>query len=638
MTPGSPECIYFFPEVNHRRNAAGRRRVGNRTEGSRHASVGGIPENVVALMQLSRPKSDAEADLSFVFGNLRLEPDGTLLRGNVPIHLAPKELAALRILLEHQGRIVTPAHLKDALWHDVHVTPDSVPRCISSLRARLGDDAEIRTIYKRGYRLDGTVRRTAIPLNARLPRLAIIPFVSRPGAPEHLGSSLAEELATRLTSLHPPLVQILARDSVFILAAKGLSAVDIGQKVYADFALAGTLQTFAEFLRLRVEMIRLSDGIQIWVEDILVPIDHPIELEFELVNRLSYRLGARLPVSSTARVAWAAEAQTDSPAYGTYLLGRFEGHAQDWHRLRGGIELLQKASDLDPSLVAARSELARAYVTSCLYGYESPQVTAAQVRHMAASAPDVRDASQEILPSLAWLAFHFDRDLIRAAHLFSVAEERPQNSWSARLYAMFALSRQRFQEAEEVLRNALITDPYAPWLHIELAWTQHLAGRASESVVSAEHCLEMFPGHQGAELCAAIVLGFNHEPARALRLAHSVAARLPHFHIAAATEAYALAEAGDAGAATEILERLQWISRERYVCTSFAAPAYVALGNHEAALTDLRTAEQSRCPWFFQILADPRLAPLHGNSEFERMRASIKVMESGATQEFEYVV
>lgn len=589
-------------------------------------------------MHSSLPKSDADEEISFVFGGLTLEPDGTLLKGDVPVHLTPKELAALRILIENQGRIVTPSQLKDALWHDVHVTPDSVPRCISSLRARLGVDAGIRTIYKRGYRLDATVRRTVVPKYSRLPRLAILPFVSRPGAPEHLGPSLAEELATRLTAFQPPFVQIMARDSVFVLAAHGLGTIDIGQKIGADFALAGSVQTFAAFLRVRIEMIRIADGVQIWVEDVLGPSTRPVEMEAELLNRLAYRLGNRLPLRAGNSVTLAGAAESDPSAYNTYLLGRFEGHAHDWHRLRGGIELLQKATDLDRTLIAARSELARAYITSCLYGYESPQVAAAQVFHTAIYQPGSQDASRETLPALAWLAFHFDRDLMRAIHLFSIVEERPHNSWSASLHALFALSRRRFDEAQQILRNALIMDKYSPCLHIELAWAQHLAGQAADSVLSAEHCLAMFPGDEVAELCAAIILAFNNDPLRAAKLAHGVAVRLPHFHIALGTEAYALARGGDPAAATEILERLQWMGRERYNCTSFSPAAYLALGDIEAALADLRIAEESRCPWFFQALSDPRLKQLHGHPEFERMRLTLKAIESTTTQESACVI
>jgi len=78
-----------------------------------------------------------DADPGFSFGGFRLEPDGTLLHGEAVVHLPPKELAALRLLLAHAGQIVSPLQLRQALWGDVHVTADSVPKCLSSLRARL---------------------------------------------------------------------------------------------------------------------------------------------------------------------------------------------------------------------------------------------------------------------------------------------------------------------------------------------------------------------------------------------------------------------------------------------------------------------------------------------------------------------
>src|SRR6185503_17204413 len=84
----------------------------------------------------------------FLFAGFRLEPDGTLLRGETPIHLPPKELAALKLLIASAGRVVTPLELQKTLWGDVHVTGDSVPRCVCSLRALLQPEECIETLYK----------------------------------------------------------------------------------------------------------------------------------------------------------------------------------------------------------------------------------------------------------------------------------------------------------------------------------------------------------------------------------------------------------------------------------------------------------------------------------------------------------
>jgi hypothetical protein len=63
--------------------------------------------------------------------------------------------------------------------------------------------------------------------------------------------------------------------------------------------------------------------------------------------------------------------------------------------------------------------------------------------------------------------------------------------------------------------------------------------------------------------------------------------------------------------------------------------AYMALGDHQAALAELRTMNEACCPWFFQILADPSLKPLHGNTEFKQLRAILPAMEAEAEQDLQ---
>ena len=159
-----------------------------------------------------------DSQSGFSFGAFHLEADGTLYRGDKPVHLPPRELAALQFLLAHAGQIVTPLQLKQALWGDVHVTADSIPKCVSSLRAKLEPEECIQTVYKRGYRFSTEVRPHGLAQAGALQRLAITPF-DRPlqGVPEHLGQAVAEETIARLTRVRHPSVSILARDSVFTL-------------------------------------------------------------------------------------------------------------------------------------------------------------------------------------------------------------------------------------------------------------------------------------------------------------------------------------------------------------------------------------------------------------------------------------
>jgi tetratricopeptide (TPR) repeat protein len=201
--------------------------------------------------------------------------------------------------------------------------------------------------------------------------------------------------------------------------------------------------------------------------------------------------------------------------------------------------------------------------------------------------------------------------------------------------AMFDISRGRYGQAISLLRAALQEDPYSPWLHNRLAWAYHLSEQAEASMEQVRRGIELFPDHEGTSLYGAVILAFNGEAQQATLLAQRLARRLPYFDLATAVHAYTLACEGRKDEALSILERLQWLSRERFVIRSFNPAAYVALGDYDAALAELQVAAESRCPWFFQMHADPRLKPLRKLPEFEQMGQTLASMEASAKNELD---
>jgi hypothetical protein len=124
-----------------------------------------------------------------------------------------------------------------------------------------------------------------------------------------------------------------------------------------------------------------------------------------------------------------------------------------------------------------------------------------------------------------------------------------------------------------------------------------------------------------------LILAFNGHAARGIKLAKELPQLQPSFDATSAVYAYALACTGRATEARALLERLQWLSRERFLLSSFTPAVHVALGDFDAALAELKAGNESRCPWFFQMLADPRLEPLHGKQEFKQLQSILTRME-----------
>jgi DNA-binding winged helix-turn-helix (wHTH) protein len=261
-------------------------------------------------MTFPKPENPAPAvaqDLHFE--KFRLSPDGTLFRQTKEVRLPPKELHLLRLLAANAGRVVPAEHLRKSLWGDVYVCQDSLPRCVSSLRAHLGIRDCIQTVYKRGYRFalpleqPSPPRRfsTISPLSpekptlrpANLPRLAILPLATGPGVPATLGVEIAEMTLMRLARMRSQTVALLARDSVFSLAAAGATARQVGAELDAHLALAGNVTVLPTHLRVRVEMIRVADAVQLWIEDFLVLRNGVQDADVEAAKRIGAGVRSR---------------------------------------------------------------------------------------------------------------------------------------------------------------------------------------------------------------------------------------------------------------------------------------------------------------------------------------------------------
>ncbi len=592
--------------------------------------------NALARMDRLESASAGFAHAEYRFGGFRLDAGGTLYRGETPIPLSLKELAALRLLLAHPGRIVTPLELQEALWGDAPVMADSVSKCLASLRRKLEPETCLETVFKRGYRLAVAVRALGEP-SGPLPRLAILPFTAERGIPEYLGAAVAEEAGERIGRAQPAPASIVARDSVFTLARRSLAPRQIGEMLKADLVLCGSLRALPAHYRLRAEMVHAADGSQAWVEDLLVERNRIAGLESELAHRTCQRLQAGGLSIVAAAAARGDEPVLEPEAYTrrleTYEIlqrARYEWQTMERHRMQDALQHLQRTLDLDPALSPARVEVARLCATQALYGFMPPGVAADLAHRAAQGSGEAAALAEGILPVLAWISFHVDRDLGAALRLLREADRPAYDPWLTRMRTLLALSRRRFAEAIDLLQSAIRVDPWSPWPQARLAWAHHLAGDAVVSVEAVKAALERFPLHEGVQLYGAYILAFNGKAAQAAELAGGLAQRLPYFDLAMTVHAYALAMAGERDAARAILERLEWLSRERYVLKSFSASAYVALGEHENALAALRSADEARCPWFFQMLADPQLKPLQESPEFRSMLDALAAMEAGA--------
>ena len=95
------------------------------------------------------------------FGQFILDSNSVLSRDGDTIHVPPKELQLLKILLRHRGRVVSLESIEKEIWPRQQVSYASIARCVYELRKILGDQDRtiVVSVPKRGYRFGLPVSR-----------------------------------------------------------------------------------------------------------------------------------------------------------------------------------------------------------------------------------------------------------------------------------------------------------------------------------------------------------------------------------------------------------------------------------------------------------------------------------------------
>jgi DNA-binding winged helix-turn-helix (wHTH) protein len=99
--------------------------------------------------------------MRFRFGGCELDTETReLLRGGKRVHLSPKGLQFLELLLENRPRALSKADIHERLWPGTFVTDGTLTSVLAEVRAAIEDDAQegkfVRTVHRFGYAFSGT--------------------------------------------------------------------------------------------------------------------------------------------------------------------------------------------------------------------------------------------------------------------------------------------------------------------------------------------------------------------------------------------------------------------------------------------------------------------------------------------------
>jgi eukaryotic-like serine/threonine-protein kinase len=133
------------------------------------------------------PSEEQKRSYSYRFGSAEFDEARFELRvSGLPVDVERKALEVLGCLLRHAGEVVTKEELLSEVWAGRITVEKVLPNAINKLRRALGESNAqcIATQARMGYRLDGTVVRTAVgksPGSAQLQEAQLVQGKSVPG-------------------------------------------------------------------------------------------------------------------------------------------------------------------------------------------------------------------------------------------------------------------------------------------------------------------------------------------------------------------------------------------------------------------------------------------------------------------------
>ncbi len=304
-------------------------------------------------------------------------------------------------------------------------------------------------------------------------------------------------------------------------------------------------------------------------------------------------------------------------AFELYLKGIYLSRLETLEALDEAVRCFELATKEDPAFSLAYSAAAEAYVRGAGLLFPSKEAfrRAKELAHLALELEPNASEAHRVLANLA----------LRGALDWEIAEEEfrkaialnPGDAEAHFGYSILLATLQRFEEAEEELRETIRANPLLTnawdWL-IEL---KYRSGDLEAATAFAEEMREQHPGSFGTRWWAGCCYWAMGRTAEAMKEWEELAGPAkPHGRVSRAILSALLGKSEDAARLVKELERE---SKDRYVPLIWMADLYATLGEKEKSLQvlerDLREGDRGlwwayQHPQYDLLWADPRFVAL----------------------------
>ena len=445
--------------------------------------------------------------------------------------------------------------------------------------------------------------------------IAVLPFVNESGNSdlEYLSDGVSESLINSLSQF--PQLRIIARNSAFQYKNKGVDPKEISDALGVQAVLTGRVAQRGDDLLVSVELVDARDRRHIWGERYSRKSTDLQALERDITRAISEKL--RLKLSGAQEQQLTKRATQNPEAYELYLNGVFLFRQPGIEGVKKSLDYFNQAIVLDPNFAPAWLEVGRVnsyFAGNSVVDPKEPLAKAKAALQRALELDETLAAAHSELARIKQAEWNW----AEAENEYRRAIELNVNLADAhRMYSTYLSLMARHGEALAENKLAQDLDPLRLALRRQEAFALSLARRHDEALEKAERIMALeSPSPGGAYYGLGVMYASSGKYQQAIDSYRKAISLLGETTSLQCYLGYALAMSGKRKEAQSLLQKLK--TTEDYVSPTELATLYMGLGDKEAAMALLDRAYSQR---------DLQLGHLKIDQHFDSLRSDLRFQD-----------
>jgi TolB-like protein/Tfp pilus assembly protein PilF len=417
--------------------------------------------------------------------------------------------------------------------------------------------------------------------------IAVLPLDNFSGDPsqDYFADGMTEALIAELAQMRG--IRVISRTSSIRYKGERKPLPEIARELGVTHIVEGSVLRAGARVRVTAQLIEAASDRHVWARSYDRTATDVLALHSDVAGAIRAEISGAMTSSEQPRLG--RRAAVDPQVYDLYLKARYAEAQRTDEGFRDAIQLFEQAAAKDASFAPAFAGLADTYVllSRSVHGALPVQDAMAKARAGAERALALDPLSPDAHLAMAAVFHRFDWDWPAAERSYAQARDlgpayAPAHQW----YAVFLAEQGRAEMARIEAERAISLDPLDASVHRTAGLAAYFGRDFVRAASLQRRAVDLDGGTPVSTLMLAWSLVESGEPRAAVELVRTLPPGLPQDQEVRATLGYALARAGDAGAARRIRQELQAAGARPSLSL---ARLYAALGD-DAAL--LRVAEQ----------------------------------------------